>query len=328
MGDRPTFSTGSSWRGIKRVGRTSMNAERDGVVFDPMEIGSGYTFDIAYHSARLSIVREYSISELLDRYRDALWETGRHRYNVNAFIRELDEILLGKRFSGFTDETIDHLIARLRERGNSNATINRKMAALSKLLRKAHKMGDIHSLPEFRRQKERAGRIRFLEHEEEDRLFGKIRAESQDYYALSIFLVDSGARLGEAIGLRWNDLHEGRATFWITKSGRSRTVPLTERAQEALDGQRKHRIGPFRHVQQHKYRAIWNDAKHACGLGDDPDVVPHVLRHTCASRLVQGGIDLRRVQMWLGHQTLQMTMRYSHLATNDLDMCVPVLERR
>jgi hypothetical protein len=31
--------------------------------------------------------------------------------------------------------------------------------------------------------------------------------------------------------------------------------------------------------------------------------------------------------MWLGHQTLQMTMRYSHLATHDLDVCVPILER-
>jgi site-specific recombinase XerD len=62
-------------------------------------------------------------------------------------------------------------------------------------------------------------------------------------------------------------------------------------------------------------------------LGDEEDVVPHILRHTCASRLVRGGIDLRRVQMWLGHQTLEMTMRYAHLASHDLDMCVPVLER-
>ena len=41
---------------------------------------------------------------------------------------------------------------------------------------------------------------------------------------------------------------------------------------------------------------------------------PHILRHTCASRLVRGGVDIRRVQMWLGHQTLQMTMRYAHLS--------------
>ena len=67
-------------------------------------------------------------------------------------------------------------------------------------------MGDIHSLPEFRRQKERQGRIRFLEYEEEDRLFAAIRSRSEEYYRLSVFLVDTGARLGEAIGLRWNDI--------------------------------------------------------------------------------------------------------------------------
>ena len=79
-------------------------------------------------------------------------------------------------------------------------------------------------------------------------------------------------------------------------------------------------------LNQQKYRAIWNLAKERCHLGSDADVVPHILRHTCASRLVQGGIDIRRVQMWLGHQTLHVTMRYAHLAANDLDACVNVLE--
>jgi integrase len=100
----------------------------------------------------------------------------------------------------------------------------------------------------------------------------------------------------------------------------------TRRAIDALDRQRRYRAGPFRHIQQHKFRAIWNDAKQDMGFADDKDLVPHTLRHTCASRLVQGGIDIRRVQMWLGHQTLQMTMRYAHLATHDLDKCVAVLE--
>ncbi|MGY2994628.1 hypothetical protein ACVWWD_003435 [Mesorhizobium sp. URHB0026] len=61
--------------------------------------------------------------------------------------------------------------------------------------------------------------------------------------------------------------------------------------------------------------------------GADDQVVPHILGHTCASRLVQGGIDIRSVQMWLGHQPLSMTMRYAHSATNDLDGCVVVLEK-
>jgi integrase len=81
-------------------------------------------------------------------------------------------------------------------------------------------------------------------------------------------------------------------------------------------------------LTQPQFRAVWNSAKDEVGLGSDPQVVPHILRHTCASRLVQGGIDMRRIQMWLGHQTLQMTMRYAHLATNDLDSCVVVLENR
>ena len=50
---------------------------------------------------------------------------------------------------------------------------------------------------------------------------------------------------------------------------------------------------------QVRFRAIWNEAKAEVGLGADDQVVPHILRHTCASRLVRGGIDIRRVQIWL-----------------------------
>jgi len=267
------------------------------------------------------------LRSLLDRYADILWEPGSHKYNVTSFIGELDEILLGAEFSAFTDAMMDTLVAGLRQRGNSNATINRKMAALSKLLRKAYKMGDIRSLPEFKRLKEKAGRIRFLEPEEEVRLFAAISEKSDLYGRFCIFLIDTGARLGEGIGLRWQDIQGERVTFWLTKSGRSRSVPLTERASAAVRACERRRRGPFANIVQAQFRAAWNEAKQEVGLGTEPDVVPHILRHTCASRLVQGGIDIRRVQTWLGHQTLQMTMRYAHLASGDLDICVPILER-
>ena len=177
----------------------------------------------------------------------------------------------------------------------------------------------------------RSGRdgFAFLEKDEEARLFAAIKSRSEDAYRLSVFLVDTGCRLGEALGLIWNDIQEHRVSFWITKSGRSRTIPMTARTKEAIklpvtEGRRPK--GPFTKLSQAQFRAIWNDAKAEVGLGADDQVVPHILRHTCASRLVQGGIDIRRVQMWLGHQTLSMTMRYAHLATNDLDGCVVVLE--
>nr|WP_244636644.1 site-specific integrase [Limoniibacter endophyticus] len=269
-----------------------------------------------------------NLSELMRRHGDILWENGKHKDNVRSFIGELDEILCGRSFSVFSQEMLDGLIGTLRNRGNSNATINRKMAALSKLLKKGEKMGEVAKLPTFQRQKERQGRIRFLEGEEESRLFEAIRNLNEEYYNFSVFLVDTGARLGEATGLHWNDYDGVRATFWLTKSGRSRSVPLTCRAKEAIKAMQKRRNGPFSNIKQYQYRQAWNLAKTQVGLGRDTELVPHTLRHTCASRLVRGGIDIRRVQMWLGHQTLQMTMRYAHLATADLDSCVPVLERR
>lgn len=274
------------------------------------------------------IVQPQSVADLTAKYINILWDDGSHKYNVRSFLGEIDEILKGVRFTGFDQAMLDSVIGSLRERGNSNATINRKMAALSKLLRKAYKMGEIYSLPEFIRQKERAGRIRFLEHEEEKRLFTTIKARCEDSHRLAVFLVDTGCRLGEAIGVTWNDIQDHRVTFWLTKSNRSRTVPLTRRARKAATIAHEGRKGPFSMLTQVRFRQVWNEAKIEVGLGSDDQVVPHILRHTCASRLVRGGIDIRRVQMWLGHQTLQMTMRYAHLATHDLDSCVKVLEIR
>lgn len=287
-----------------------------------------YSVHYQYGSTnKLNEVRDTSLRALFAKYGDILWLNGSHKYNVTNFIAELHDMLDCPSFSTFSDDMLDELIGKLRKRGNSNATINRKMAALSKLLRKAFKMGDVHSLPEFRRQKEKAGRIRFLDKDEENALFNEMRAHSDLYYRFCIFLVDTGARLSEGLNLRWGDMNSTRVTFWVTKSGRSRSVPLTHRAFEAINRSSKRQPGPFCEIDQQRFRIAWHQAKEAVGLGDDKDVVPHVLRHTCASRLVQGGIDIRRVQMWLGHQTLSMTMRYAHLASHDLDMCVPVLER-
>ena len=126
------------------------------------------------------------------------WTTQTQRFSL--YIRDQRNTLSAE-FSIFPQEMLDLVVGTLRGRGNSNATINRKMAALSKLLRKACKMGTIHSLPEFRRQKERAGRIRFLEIDEEDRLFAAIAKRSMEYHRLSVFLVDTGARIGEATAI-------------------------------------------------------------------------------------------------------------------------------
>jgi site-specific recombinase XerC len=62
-------------------------------------------------------------------------------------------------------------------------------------------------------------------------------------------------------------------------------------------------------------------------LGHDKQVVPHVLRHTCATRLSKAKTDPLRMQEWLGHSTLQMTARYTHLDVSDLRIGATALER-
>lgn len=273
--------------------------------------------------------RGLSVRELLNSYGDLLWENGRHKESVRGFLGEIHEIMLMHRQTEFDDELLDLLVKEFRRKNNSNATINRKLSALYKLLRKAERMGQIPRLPTYLRLKEKNGRIRFLSREEEAALFGAIGKSSPDFERLCIFLVDSGARVGEALGLKWTDLQGSDATFWITKSGRSRTVPLTKRAwQAARDAPRARNTGPFSMIDYQKFRYHWNRARQTVGLGSDAQVVPHILRHTCASRLVQAGIDLRRVQTFLGHQTIQMTLRYAHLATSDLAQCAAALDAR
>ncbi|WP_421852296.1 tyrosine-type recombinase/integrase [Oricola sp.] len=269
---------------------------------------------------------DVSLSRFLALFSDILWEPGKHKGSCVSFVLEIEEIMNSHGLSEFNDDLIDFLVKEFRRRNNKNATINRKLSALYKLLRKAERNGVIKRVPAYVRLPEKNGRIRFFTTEEEHRFFNAMRERSEANYRLCVFLIDTGARIGEARGLKWNDVTDTKATFWITKSGRSRTVPLTLRAAKAA-AKGKSTAGPFADIEYPKFLYDWNAVKKAVGLDSDKQVVPHILRHTCASRLVQSGIDLRRVQSFLGHQTIQMTLRYAHLATDDLDQCVIALEK-
>ena len=264
--------------------------------------------------------------ELWRQHSGALWENGSHKNNCYAFIYEIDEFMRLRKLALYDDSLIDSLVDHFRSIGNRNSTINRKLSALYRLLRKAERSGQITRLPTYVRLRERNSRVRFLTAAEEGMMFGAIGASNAHHELLCRFLVDTGARIGEALALKWGDMHNNTATFWITKSGKSRSVPLTHRAALALEMSRSFGgSGPFTAISYPNFKYNWNRARKENGFADDPHMVPHILRHTCASRLVQAGIDLRRVQTFLGHQTIQMTLRYAHLATNDLDQYATAL---
>lgn len=274
------------------------------------------------------MMEQTHLTALWRSYAHILWEPGQHKETCRGYVHEIQEIMDRERIAAFDNRLLDAVTASLRAKGNRNSTINRKMAALSKLLRKHQRNGGIDRLPDFAKLPEKNGRIRFLSRDEEAFLFACLEAIDPDYGSLARFLVATGARVGEALNLTWADIHDNKATFWETKAATPRTVPLSRQAIAALAFQKgKHRSGPFAMIRYPNFRNAWNRAKLRCGLGRDVQVVPHVLRHTCASRLAQSGVDIKRIQEFLGHKTLQMTLRYAHLAPSHLDVCADALNK-
>jgi site-specific recombinase XerD len=222
---------------------------------------------------------------------------------------------------GLSTASVAAYVSHLRSSGRSGGTINRHLSGVSVMAKHAVSLGWLQAPPMLPWQKEGQGRLRFFTRSEEDlilttlHLWGQARVR-----ALFIFLVDTGCRLGEALAFDpTKDLSkDGRVTFWETKNGQPRTVPLTKRAREAA-------AAGFRDLDVWRLQALWNRLRtHHEWIGD---AVIHTFRHTCASRLVEAGVDLLRVKEWMGHKTLVTTMRYAHLSPKKFDGMAEILEK-
>jgi site-specific recombinase XerD len=201
------------------------------------------------------------------------------------------------------------------------ATLNRYRALLSLVYRLGMQNGKVKVNPArlVRQRKESNGRIRFLSSEEEEAL-RKVMLKKwlKDLPQLDLAL-HTGLRLSEQYGLAWDciDFDRRILTIPMSKNGELRHVPLNDEALSALRAARKCCIDqPFVFLNRYGQRLVspreWFDpAVEAAGL---KDFTWHCLRHTFASRLVMAGVDLRTVQELMGHKTIQMTVKYAHLA--------------
>lgn len=225
------------------------------------------------------------------------------------------------------EAAITKMAAQMRKDGKANATINRRLAALSKMMSHAYRLRLIDRKPHIPREREPVGRIRYLTRAEESMVVEKFRyLEEHDFADLCVFLVDTGVRVSEAFKVQWRDVNGRIVSLWDTKNGSSRSVPMTERAAEVLERRRDRPTGPFFDLNQRKFNRCWDRVKVLVGMGDDVQFVPHSLRHTCASRLVQAGVPILTVKEYLGHKTLSVTLRYAHLAPKQLWNAMQALE--
>lgn len=219
----------------------------------------------------------------------------------------------------------------LADNGLSPSYVNKKIAALSKILKTAHDAGAINKMPSIKWNAVEKTRFRFLDEQEERVLLAYWSANNeQDNYDLTVALIDTGARcFSEMMKASWDDFGPqfSTVTFWLTKTKKPRTVPLTKRVREILArrqrGEAGKSKGPFTGHNEYKMRARWETMREMLSFHD---VTPHVLRHTCCTRLVLAGVDIKRVMEWMGHSAIVTTMRYMQIKPRGLEDILHVLE--
>ncbi|WP_224984492.1 tyrosine-type recombinase/integrase [Geomonas agri] len=225
---------------------------------------------------------------------------------------------------------VTKLMQGLEKEKARNGTINRYLAALKTILNH-HEQGIRH----VKLRKESKGRIRVVSREEETRvvellrytIHNKRRQHYPEVAALVEVLVDTGMRLSELLNLTYEDIdfEANLISIWINKGDRPRSIPMTKRVKAIMKARSQKKSKPF-DLQPYQAENAWRWVRKEMGLDKDGEFILHALRHTCASRLVNKGIDLYVVRDWLGHSSIQVTERYAHLAPNKLAHAALVLE--
>ena len=206
----------------------------------------------------------------------------------------------------------------LRDAGLTNATIQRKLSALSRVLTYAENANAILKKPKISRIKEKGGRIRVISPEEEQAILAYfVDRRDLDMHDLVCVLLDTGCRLREVLqALRGKDIQPGQVTIWESKADNPGTVPLFERSQVILDRRKgEHGPGsnPFPDLTAYASEKRWSRMRNDLGHENDKQFVMHALRHTRATRLVEAGVHSEEIQAWLRHRSFATTQKYLHL---------------
>lgn len=225
--------------------------------------------------------------------------------------------------------------AKLKD-GLAPASINSMLVVLKCMLNRAHEWGWLKRAPRTKSLKVPPQRFDFLTDEEAMRLLAASRGTK--YHGMILAALRTGMRRSELLGLRWEDVDLERRIITVRraivlgresspKSNRERRIPITDDlAKELAANERRWELvfaganGEPRspHTSRHALHA-------ACKKARLRRVGWHVLRHTFASQLAMKGAPLPAIQSLLGHASIQMTMRYSHITPATLREAIDLL---
>jgi site-specific recombinase XerD len=222
-------------------------------------------------------------------------------------------------------------------KGLNPKTINNHLTVLSKLLHNAIEWGEIDKIPLIKCLKCAQKRIRFLSESECQLL---LTDQTEPLWRDMIYVaLNTGMRMGELKGMRWEDINFKQSVIHVRrnvvrgrvtspKNYKSRSIPMTTHLDNHLYSSRQKEGYVFEMTEDTPLTdkecvgGLWRLCKRA-GM---EKMGWHILRHSFASHLVMRGVPLRHVQQLLGHSSITMTERYSHLAPSSLHEAMQVLE--
>jgi integrase len=175
-------------------------------------------------------------------------------------------------------------------------------------------------------------RVRELSSDEEGRIFKSMR---EDYHPILLFALFTGFRLGECVGLKWDDVDFGDLTIKVVGKGdKFNTVPISKDVRDFLwdlRGHHSHSVFTYvalRNLPQRKFvkgqrypitysglSTAWRRAKLSAAL---IDYRFHDNRHTAATRFLRATGNVKLAQHFLRHEHVATTMKYAHASTEDL----------
>ena len=242
-------------------------------------------------------------------------------------IKALGDLPVNKITRPLVNKMMDYHKEKLK---NSNAVINQKMGYLRVVLSEMEEDGFIEMIKMPKPRPTKNSKVHYLTKDMEDELL-KYLIQNDYYEAFDIVscLIDLGCRVNELLNLekRFVDFDNNQINFIDRKNDQAVAVPMTDRVQVKI--RRYYRkvkdFDKLFDINYSELNAIWQKARKDLGYADKKFYTLHLCRHTCASRLVQRGVPILLVKDWLGHEDIENTMIYAHLAPKALHSVVEVL---
>ena len=232
---------------------------------------------------------------------------------------------------------VEDFKTKSQRQGLSAKTINNALSVLRRALSEGMEWGRLERIPRFKFLKTPPRTFDFLRPSESDALMSAV---TRDPWRLMVrCALRTGMRFGELLGLQWDDIDfEGNlltvcrnvvdGIVGPPKSNRFRTIPLAPSLRHELQSSPRLADRVFvlaSGVTPNRWSAI-EALERGCARAGLRPVGWHVLRHTFASQLVGAGVNVAMIQSLMGHSTLEMTMRYTHVSVGHLQASVDKLD--